>query len=119
MKKLTLVLNMKKFSLLLSVALMLVAPAGLLSQLQAQTPSPAPPSRGELLYTTHCIACHSASLHWRERRLATDFAGLIAQVGRWEKNTGLGWSSEEILDVVQYLNTTIYRFPDQAPLQKG
>jgi mono/diheme cytochrome c family protein len=76
-------------------------------------------SRGELLYRNHCIACHSTSVHWRDRRLVTDFGTLIAQVGRWERNAGLGWTSEEILDVVQYLNATIYRFPNQAPEQKG
>ena len=25
-------------------------------------------SRGELLYTTHCIACHSTQVHWRDKR---------------------------------------------------
>jgi len=87
--------------------------------LNAQSPAAAPPSRGELLYTTHCIACHATQVHWRDRRVATDFASLVVQVGRWQKNTGLDWSSEEILDVVRYLNTTIYRFPDPAPRQQG
>jgi len=111
-------------SLLAASALLLVP---LHTGSQAQPPAPlqipaqsAPPaSRGELLYRNHCIACHLTSVHWRDRRLVTDFASLIAQVGRWEQNTGLGWSSEEILDVVQYLNATIYRFPNQAPQQKG
>ena len=77
------------------------------------------PSRGELLYATHCIACHTTEVHWRDRRLATDFASLVAQVGRWQKNTGLDWSSEEVYDVVRYLNSTIYRFPDPAPRLQG
>jgi mono/diheme cytochrome c family protein len=62
--------------------------------LRAQSPAIAATSRGELLYTTHCIACHTTQLHWRDRRLVTDFASLVAQVGRWQKNTGLGWSGE-------------------------
>src|SRR5574338_705145 len=33
-------------------------------------------TRGELLYSTHCIACHSAQVHWREKKLATDWATL-------------------------------------------
>lgn len=86
-------------------------------QIQAQAAPPA--SRGELLYRNHCIACHSTSVHWRDRRLVTDFGSLVAQVERWEQNTGLSWSSEAILDVVQYLNATIYRFPNEAPQQKG
>ena len=76
-------------------------------------------SRGALLYDTHCIACHTKELHWRERKLATDWASLAAETRRWQRNIGLGWSDEEIDDVVRYLNTTIYRFPDQAPKQTG
>jgi mono/diheme cytochrome c family protein len=87
--------------------------------LQAQSPALSPPSRGELLYTTHCIACHTTQVHWRDRRQVTDFVSLAAQVGRWQKNTGLDWSSEEIRDVVRYLNSTIYRFPDPAPRLQG
>jgi mono/diheme cytochrome c family protein len=87
--------------------------------LRAQAPASAAPSRGELLYATHCIACHTTQVHWRDRRLVTDFASLVVQVGRWQKITGLDWGSEEILDVVRYLNTTIYRFPDPAPRQQG
>ena len=87
--------------------------------LHAQVPTTSAPSRGELLYTTHCIACHTTQVHWRDRRLATDFTSLVAQVGRWQNNTGLAWSSEEILDVARYLNATIYHVPDPAPRQQG
>jgi mono/diheme cytochrome c family protein len=123
-------LAVKPIARLVVLALMLMAPHAVpqtlvlvplhaVPPLQVQAQSAPGASRGELLYRNHCIACHSTSVHWRDRRLVTDFGTLIAQVGRWEKNTGLGWSSEEILDVVQYLNATIYRFPDRAPLQKG
>ncbi len=54
-------------------------------------------------------------VHWRDRRVVTDPASLTAQVARWQKNTGLDWSSEEIQDVARYLNATVYRFPDLAP----
>ena len=87
--------------------------------LHAQSPAIPATSRGELLYTTHCIACHTTQVHWRDRRLVTDFSSLVAQVGRWQKNTGLDWSSEEILDVVRYLNGAIYRLPDPSPRQQG
>jgi mono/diheme cytochrome c family protein len=78
----------------------------------AQTP---PASRGELLYTTHCIGCHTMQVHWRDRRVVTDSASLTAEVARWQKNTGLEWSSEDIQDVARYLNATVYRLPDLAP----
>ncbi len=85
--------------------------------LHAQTPPPA--SRGELLYTTHCIACHTMQVHWRDRRIVTDPSSLTAQVARWQKNSGLDWSSDEIQDVARYLNATVYRFPDLTPRAQG
>jgi mono/diheme cytochrome c family protein len=77
------------------------------------------PSRGALLYQTHCIACHDKQVHWRDRRLVTDWDSLSAQVRRWQGNTGLRWSDAEIDEVVRYLNATIYRFPERAPRQIG
>jgi len=67
-------------------------------------------SRGQLLYETHCIACHTKQIHWRDRRLATDGPSLVAQIERWQRNTGLGWSREEVDDVARYLNRSIYKF---------
>ena len=70
----------------------------------------APAAHGELLYSTHCIACHSREVHWRQKKLATDWASLIAQVRRWAGNAGLGWSDEEVADVARYLNAVHYGF---------
>lgn len=69
------------------------------------------PSRGELLYNNHCIACHSTQMHWRAQRLARDWDTLRAQVVRWKANTGLFWSDSEVDDVTRHLNDTIYRYP--------
>ena len=87
--------------------------------LHAQAPAIAPPGRGELLYANHCIACHTTQVHWRDKRVVADFSSLVAQVARWQTNTGLDWSSEEIQDVVRYLNATMYHFPDPAPRAQG
>jgi mono/diheme cytochrome c family protein len=87
--------------------------------LHGQAPAAVPSSRGELLYTTHCIACHSTRVHWRDRRLVTDYASLVAQVARWQANSGLGWSSEEVGDVARYLNASVYRLPDAPPPPQG
>ncbi|SCK13544.1 hypothetical protein VAR608DRAFT_0801 [Variovorax sp. HW608] len=67
-------------------------------------------SRGELLYTTHCIACHTTQVHWRDRRLATDWNSLRAQVTRWQGVGSLSWSDEDIGAVTQYLNERYYGF---------
>jgi mono/diheme cytochrome c family protein len=76
---------------------------------QAQTPS-----RGELLYANHCIECHSAQVHWRDGRLATDWNGLKAQVRRWQGTASLAWGEEDIAEVARYLNERIYRFPQTS-----
>src|SRR5450432_4808166 len=68
-------------------------------------------SRGELLYSTHCVGCHSTQVHWRDDRLATDWASLRMQVLRWQGNTGLAWSDDDIAAVTRYLNDLYYRFP--------
>ncbi|MDE2311345.1 MAG: hypothetical protein KGL01_11060 [Betaproteobacteria bacterium] len=68
-------------------------------------------SRGELLYATHCNACHTSKIHWREQKLAIDWSSLKAQVRRWQASIGLDWSEEEITDVTNYLNTVHYGFP--------
>jgi len=68
------------------------------------------PSRGQLLYATHCVACHSTQMHWRANKRATDWASLRVQVRRWQGIQGLGWSDQDIDDVARYLNTLYYRY---------
>jgi len=79
----------------------------------------APAARGELLYSTHCIACHTTQIHWRQKKLATDWASLEAQIRRWAGNAGLGWSDEEIADVARYLNAVHYRFETPSVTGQG
>jgi len=71
-------------------------------------------SRGELLYSTHCAGCHTTQVHWRDKKLATDWASLTMQVNRWQGNTGLGWSDDDVTAVTRYLNDRFYRFSAPA-----
>ncbi len=68
-------------------------------------------SRGELLYSTHCIGCHSTQIHWRDKKVAKNWVSLKAEVGRWQRASGLGWSEEDVTDVARYLNTQYYHVP--------
>ena len=68
-------------------------------------------TRGGLLYTTHCVACHTTQMHWRNDRLAVNWESLKAQVRRWQGNADLAWSEADITEVSRYLNDTIYRYP--------
>jgi mono/diheme cytochrome c family protein len=71
-------------------------------------------SRGELLYTTHCIACHTTQVHWRDQRLATDWNSLQTQVARWQAVGSLNWSEEDIVAVTRHLNERFYGFKSPA-----
>lgn len=68
-------------------------------------------TRGELLYSTHCVSCHTTQMHWRNDRQAFDWDSLKFQVRRWQANTGLAWNDADIAEVSRYLNETIYHYP--------
>jgi len=79
----------------------------------------AAPTRGELLYTTHCIACHSTQMHWRDQRQAKDWESLKAQVRRWQATAGLQWSDADIAEVARHLNQTIYHYAQRSDRVSG
>jgi mono/diheme cytochrome c family protein len=66
-------------------------------------------TRGELLYQTHCIACHGDEVHWRDKKLVTDRKSLQSEIRRWMEVSGLRWSNEDIAEVGRYLNAAYYR----------
>lgn len=80
---------------------------------RAQAPA-VPATRGALLYDTHCIACHNSQVHWRDRRLVTDWDSLKAQVRHWQEIGRLGWSESDVVEVARHLNATIYRLPQTS-----
>jgi len=70
--------------------------------------------RGELLYSTHCIACHNAKIHWRNKKIAKDWTGLKAQVRRWQGIQGLVWRDNDVAEVARYLNARYYHYPEHV-----
>ena len=93
----------------ISIAVVLLVLSGSLATVEAQ--GMPDPQRGDLLYSTHCIACHSTQIHWRDKKLVKDYQSLLAEVGRWQKLGGLGWSEDDISVVARYLNTLFYHYP--------
>ena len=89
--------------------------AALLLLLGHLAPAEAQPTidtmRGQLLYSTHCNACHSEQMHWREKKLVKDWASLRSEVRRWQGVAKLRWNKEDIDAVSEYLNTVYYHFP--------
>ena len=89
---------------------MALAAAGAL----AQAPSGGDETTGRILYSAQCNGCHLKEVHWRDRKVAQDWPSLVREVRRWQQNSGLAWSDDEVLAVARYLNATWYRFPADA-----
>jgi cytochrome c5 len=64
-----------------SAAVLLLAVSGIAA---AQLPGGS--RRGQMLYENHCSACHTTEVHWRDKKLARDWDGLILQVRIWQGN---------------------------------
>ena len=73
------------------------------------------PSRGQLLYETHCIACHTTQMHWRDQKAAKDWPGLRRMVRRWQGELQLRWTDGDIDEVARHLNRRYYRYPEPGP----
>jgi mono/diheme cytochrome c family protein len=67
-------------------------------------------SRGALLYSTHCIACHNMQMHWRDAKVVKDWPTLKAEVRRWQAAARLGWSEDDIAEVARHLNALHYGY---------
>ena len=75
--------------------------------------------RGGDLYRDSCNACHTAQVHWREKRLVRTWDDLLYQVARWQGIADLRWSQEEVADVAAYLNAVFYDVPCPVPGCRG
>jgi hypothetical protein len=68
------------------------------------------PTRGQMLYNTHCIECHSVQIHWRETHKAQDWESLVKWVTHWQATLELQWADSDIAAVARHLNENIYGF---------
>lgn len=74
----------------------------------AQVPSA---DRGRALYENHCVVCHTANVHTRVNRLPVSRAEVRGIVEKWQAQQKLSWGTQEVDDVVEFLNRTRYQFP--------
>ena len=77
----------------------------------ANTPVP----RGKLLYENHCTGCHDSTAHIRADHKAKSIEDIRHWVERWSTDLALKWKSDEINDVVNYLNDEFYKL--KAPVR--
>jgi mono/diheme cytochrome c family protein len=66
--------------------------------------------RGRMLYETHCGGCHYERVHDRRSSDIKDMEGLRAAVAKWAPQTKRSFASDELRDIVEYLNVSHYRF---------
>ena len=68
-------------------------------------------SRGKLLYSVHCVACHNEQKHWLANKKVSDWPSLVSQVRLWQNISNLKWDNNDIESVAVYLNTLYYHYP--------
>jgi len=73
--------------------------------------------RGKLLYENHCGGCHTSAIHQRDDRKSNTLVEMSKWVIRWQYHLKLGWSFEEVRQVVGYLNATYYHI-GRSPSEK-
>ena len=66
--------------------------------------------RGRALYEARCEQCHTPNIHSRPNKRALTRDELRGTVDQMRRVSSLGWTPEEIEDVVEYLDRTRYRF---------
>lgn len=66
--------------------------------------------RGQLLYETHCNACHDTSVHGRNPRKAESIDKIKYFVARWSKELNLKWEQSDIDAVTDYVNSRYYQY---------
>ncbi len=69
--------------------------------------------RGRALYEQRCEQCHTPRSHTRPIRLPLGRDELRGIVDQMRRLSNLGWTPDEIEDVVEHLDRTYYRFPPE------
>lgn len=67
-------------------------------------------NHGKSLQQKSCMSCHDDGIYSREERRVTSSDALRAQVQRCETNLNLQWFPEDVDAVIEYLNTSFYKF---------
>jgi mono/diheme cytochrome c family protein len=67
--------------------------------------------RGRALHDTHCRMCHTSAAYKRDSKVGHTYEDVRAEVVRWQKNSSLRWSEDDIDSVTSYLAKTYYGLP--------
>jgi cytochrome c553 len=78
--------------------------------LMATTSARADNTKGQVLHNQYCVACHSDSVYKRDDRRVTNLQSLQQQVSTCSHAQVKELTSEQLTDIVDYLNATYYKF---------
>lgn len=67
-------------------------------------------ARGKTLHGQQCTSCHDTGVYTRAERRVKSVEGLIGQVNGCVRQIGLNLNNDQVNDLVNYLNTSFYRF---------
>ena len=74
-------------------------------------------NNGKELHDSNCTSCHismqggdGSGIYTRENNRIETYPALIKQVNRCRDSLGVQWPENHVNDVVEYLNTTFYKF---------
>jgi len=67
-------------------------------------------NHGKSLQQENCMRCHDDGVYTRDERKVTTLDALRQQVQRCETNLDLQWFPEDVDAVIEYLNTSFYKF---------
>ena len=67
-------------------------------------------NHGKSLQQKNCMRCHDDGMYTREERRVNTLDALRHQVQRCETNLDLQWFPEDVDAVIEYLNTSFYKF---------
>ena len=74
-------------------------------------------NNGKELHNANCTSCHisiqggdGSGIYTRENNRIETYPALIKQVNRCRDSLGMEWPEPHVNDVVEYLNTTFYKF---------
>lgn len=104
-------MNTKPFKLLTQALALFSITLALHNQAHANDQQLNDTSRGKLLYTLHCVNCHTEQKHWRTNKKVSDWPSLVSQVRLWQSISNLKWDNQDIESVAKHLNTLYYHLP--------
>ena len=82
----------------------------LMNESRQKPVTPPVPTRGQMLYENHCMACHESVVFIRDKQRIQSLKALRGKVSHWASYLHVGWGKDEVEEVVSHLNSQYYKF---------